>query len=174
LRHSSEGGAVKLARRGLRESRSRLLRPSDATAARKDPVQSQDFTRQEPLSRPCQEAADPRAVGLIGMTERVRQHHCALPFPQIAIDLAVATDVTDEIEDIVGDLERDAEQKAESVEPIEARVVGVRDQRANAHRMDEPVPGGLLEHEPEVTLSVDTKITQPSSVACPSRVSTSM
>ncbi len=77
-------------------------------------MQPQNFARQAPLTGSCEKAADPGAVGRIGMTERVRQDDRALAFPQIAVDLlAVAADVTDEIEHIVGDLQSMPKQIAE-------------------------------------------------------------
>ena len=45
-----------------------------------------------------------------------------------------------------------AEQIAEAVEAIEILVVAVGDECADPHRMDEAVPGGLLEHEPQIVV----------------------
>ena len=89
----------------------------------------------------------------------VRDGQRALAFPQVAANLlAVARLVADEIQHVVVDLERGAEQEPELMEPIERVVVGARDDRADPHRVDEAVPGRLLEHEPQVVVGADAAV----------------
>jgi hypothetical protein len=173
--HASKCRVMKLACCGLCKCRSRLLRPLDAADARKNLMESKDFARQPAFTRPRQEAADPCTIGLIGVTESVSEHNSPFFFPQIAIDLlAIRADSADQVKNVVGDLEREPKQIAEPVKSTEILVLAVGDECPNSHGMNEA--GGLLEHEPQIIVHPHCEIIvahQPSSMACPSRVSTS-
>src|SRR4029077_19213479 len=58
----------------------------------------------------------------------------------------------------VRDLEGEPEQVAEAVEATEVGIVAAGDERADPHRVDEAVPGGLLEDEPQVVVVADREI----------------
>ena len=86
----------------------------------------------------------------------MREQEGPFAFPEIAVDLlAVARNVAVEVEHVVGDLERQPEQIAEAIEPIEILIVSVGDERADPHRVNEAVPGGLLQHEPQIVVRPD-------------------
>ena len=83
----------------------------------------------------------------------MREHKGALAFPEIPVDLlAVSRNVPVEVEDVVCDLERRSEQVAEAIEPVEIPIVAVGDKGADPHRVNEAVPGGLLQHEPKIVV----------------------
>ena len=69
--------------------------------------------------------------------------------------------VAGEVEDVVGDLKRGAKQKSEPVETIELPVVSISDKRTDPHRMNEAVPGGLLQHEPQIVFRLNREIIVP-------------
>jgi hypothetical protein len=59
-------------------------------------MEPQYFARQPALTRPRQKIASPRTVGAIGVTQRVRQHNGAFPFPVVAVDfLAISPCIAD-------------------------------------------------------------------------------
>src|SRR5215510_12683346 len=95
----------------------------------------------------------------MGLSKRVGEKKGPLAFPEIAIDLfAVSRNVPFEIQNIIGDLEGEPEEIAEAIESAEILIVAIRDEGADAHRMNEAVPGGLLEHEPQVVVRPDGEI----------------
>jgi hypothetical protein len=136
--HAGEGRAVELACRGLCKGGGRLLRPLDTAAARDDLVKPQHLARQAAFARPRQEAADPRSVRAIGVTQRVREQKGPFAFPEITVDfLAVARNIPVEVQDVVGDLEGQPEQVAEAIEAIEFLIVSVGDECADPHGVNE-------------------------------------
>src|SRR5262245_61858270 len=122
-------------------------------------MEPEHLARKAALARPRQKVRDPRAVRAMGLSERAGEQKGPLAFPKIAVDLfAVSRDVTFEIQNIIGDLEGEPEQIAEAIESVEILIIAIRDEGADAHWMNEAVPGGLLEHEPQVVVGPDREI----------------
>src|SRR5262245_46423704 len=94
------------------------------------------------LAWPCQKAAHPGAVRAAASSDRTRE---AFSLPEITADLLpVSGKAPLEVQHVVGDLERQPEQVAEAIEAVEAPVATIGDERADPHRVNEAVPGGLL------------------------------
>src|SRR5262245_62832050 len=122
-------------------------------------MESEDLAREAALAGAPKEAAHPVAIAAARVAERVREHQVALARPEVAADfLAVALGAAAQVQHVVRDLKGQAEQVAEAIEAAEVPVVAIGDQRADAHRVDEAVPGCLLEHEPEVVVGADGEV----------------
>ena len=122
-------------------------------------MEPQHLARQPALSRSRQEAGHPRPIRAIGLAKRARQHQGTFALPQVAVDLlAVSGNGPLEVQNIVGDLESEPEQIAEPIEPAEIAILAIGGERADPHRVNEAVPGSLLEHEPQVVFGRDCEI----------------
>ena len=83
----------------------------------------------------------------------MREQKGAFAFPEIPVDLlAVSRNVPVEVQDVVGDLERHPEQVAKAIEPVEIPIVAIGDKGADPQRVNEAVPGGLLQHEAKIVV----------------------
>src|SRR3984885_15371783 len=83
----------------------------------------------------------------------------ALALPEIPVDLlAVSRHVPVEVQDVVCDLERRADEEAEAIEPVENPIAGIRDKGTDRQRVNEAVPGGLLQHETKIVVRRDSEI----------------
>src|ERR1700729_1886044 len=83
----------------------------------------------------------------------------AFALPEIPVDLlAVSRNVPVEVQDVVCDLERRPEQVAEVIEPVEIPIVAIGDKGADPQRVNEAVPGGLLEHEAKIVICRDREV----------------
>src|SRR5262249_54057290 len=56
------------------------------------------------------------------------------------------------------DLEGETEKIAEAIESAELPILAIGDERADPQRVNEAVPGGLLEHKPQVVVCPDCEI----------------
>src|ERR1700730_3469526 len=122
-------------------------------------MEPQHLAGQAALTRPSQEATNPRAVRAIGVLERVREQKGPFPFPEIAVDLlAVSRNVPVEVQYIVGNLEGQSEQITEAIESAEILIVAVGDERADPHWVNEAVPSGLLGYKPQIVAHADHEI----------------
>ena len=128
-------------------------------AVRDDLMEPQHFARQAALARPRQKAADPSTVSGIAWPRACVSRSVRLPSQRSpSISLPYRANVATEVQNIVGDLERQPEQIAETIEPVEVLIVAVGDERADPHRVNEAVPGRLLQHEPQVVVRPDREI----------------
>jgi hypothetical protein len=121
------------------------MRPLDAAAAGDYIMEPQHLAWQAALARPRQKAAHPGAVRAAGSSDRTREQKGAFSLPEITADLLpVSGKAPLEVQHVVGDLERQPEQVAEAIEAVEVPVAAIGDERADPHRVNEAVPGGLL------------------------------
>ena len=89
----------------------------------------------------------------------MREQKGPFPLPEIATDLLPISRLAPlKVQHVVGDLERQPKQVAETIEAVEVPIVAVGDDRADPHRVNEAVPGRLLEHEPKVVVGPDREI----------------
>ena len=158
LRHTGEGPAVKLARRRFRES------SADCCAHAMLPLLAGSGGAAALRAAGAAHAAVPESlpsmpVGAIGVTERVSQDDVRFPShrsPSISLPYAPTSPMRLRTSSVIWNATPSRKPKRSNRSRL--LVVGVGDQRADAHRVDEAVPGGLLEHEPQVVVGPDGQI----------------
>ena len=132
----------------------RLLRPLDAATACDDVMEPQHLARQAALARPRQESSLIHArSALLGLPSACASRRVRFPSqrsPLISLPYRATFPLRFRTSSVIWNAS--PEQIAEAIEPVEIAVVAIGDKRADPHRVNEAVPGGLLQHEPQIVV----------------------
>ena len=149
--YTGKGGVFKLGERGIGKGVGHIHRPVDAATVLQQFMHTEYLPWQAPLAGSAEEGRYPLAIAGGYRSEGMGEDQGALALPEVTIDLlAVAVLLSAQIEHIVGNLKSETKEKTKTVKAVEALIGRVSNQGTDAERVNEAIPGRLLEHEAHV------------------------